>query len=374
MYFRLNFNRQLALDRVSNSTSEIRVLTPTIPSEKNKYLPSLWASVQSFGVEVSEIDLSALVEQQLKTSQKLADVIHLHWVQGCYRFSPQRKVASLQFTLKNLCYLLFLKWRGYQLVWTVHNTLSHGSSAPWLEYSFRWLLSRLCSDIIVMSEYGRQEFAQLYGRTKRVHLIPHGNYIGAYPNRICRTIARQQLGIAPNQTVLLYFGKIQPYKGLNHLIATFSQLKDPDVVLIIAGLCREPELRAEFQQASQLDPRIRLHLEFIPDEEIQVYMNACDWVILPFQNILNSGSVLLALSYGRPVLVPHRGALTELIADGQHGFCYSHDGELAATLMQAVATPPVRWQQMCAGAYALAQQHDWSKIGAQLYQIYQQDV
>lgn len=356
---------------ITKSYSALRVLTPPVRLVQNKYITCLWFSLRSCGVEVDEIELSTLMTR-FEASQEIREIIHLHWIQSCYNFAPDRKVKSLLFTMKNLCQLFFLKFRGYQIVWTVHNTLSHECSTPLLEQSFRWVLSRLCSDIIVMSEYGRQEIARMYWRTKRVHIVPHGNYIGAYPNQVSRTEARQRLGISPQKTVLLYFGKIKPYKGINHLITAFSQIKDPDAVLLIAGLCLDHKLLAEIKQASQADPRILLRLEFINDEDVQVYMNACDWVTLPYQKILNSGCALLALSFGRPVIVPQKGALTELIADGKHGFCYVQDHDLAGALSCALATSSERWQQMCTHAYALAQKYDWLKIGSQLYKIYQQ--
>lgn len=351
--------------------SPIKVLTPTVYQPENKYLSCLWSSVRSSKVEVDIFEPAQLIAQ-IKAGEKVGNVIHLNWIQRFCKFAPDRKIASLRSILRNLRNLFFFKSRGYQLVWTVHNTISHDSTTPLVEQTFRWVLSRLCSDIIVMSDYGRQEFARMYGRTKRVHVVPHGNYIGAYPNQISRSKARQQLGIAPHQKVLLHFGQIKPYKGINHLLTAFDQLKDPEVILLIAGLCREPELLREIKQAAQADPRILLRLEFIQDEDVQVYMNACDWVTLPYQKVLNSGSALLALSFSRPVIVPQRGALTELIIDGEQGFCYVHDRDLAIAFSSALATPSERWQQMCIQAYALAQKYDWSKIGAQLHQIYQQ--
>ena len=356
---------------INKSHSTIRVLTPPVYPLENNYITCLWSSVSFYGVEVEQIDLPAIVTQ-LKANQKTGDVFHLHWIQSCYNLAPNKVVQSLWSTLRNLRHLFWLKSQGYQLVWTVHNTFSHHCNAPLLEQNFRWILSRLCSDIIVMSEHSWREFAQMYGRTHRVHIVPHGNYIGAYPNQISRTEARQLLGIAPHKTVLLHFGKIKPYKGIKQLIAAFKQIKDTEAVLLIAGLCREREFLTEIKQAIKADPRIVLRPDFIEDENVQVYMNACDWVTLPYQKVLNSGSALLALSFGRPVIVPQQGSLTELIADGEHGFCYVRDDELAAALNRALATPPECWQQMCAQAYAIAQKYDWSKIGAQLYQIYQQ--
>lgn len=351
-----------------------KVLTPCVSLSDNKYLDSLWAAVRPYGVEVECLNLyQSLAELKAVHRYKLGNVIHLHWTLFFCAFSDNKK-DSWRIALRSLIKLSFLKAKGYQIVWTVHNSLAHDCSSPRIEKSFRWILTRLCNDIIVMSEYSRQEFARSYRRTKRIHLIPHGNYVNDYLNQINRLDARQKLGILPHQKVLLNFGRVMRYKGISNLLAAFSQLQDRDVVLLVAGVCKEPDLLFEIQQAARADPRIILRLEYIPDEDIQVYMNACNWVVLPYQKILNSGSALLALSFKRPVIVPQRGALTELIKDGEHGFCYQSDRELTPTLNRALASSFQQWQQMCDRAFALAQKYDWSKIGAQLYQVYQQGI
>lgn len=358
----------------SAPASAIRVLTPSFSASENQYLSCLWSSVTPYGVEVVLFYPGRPISE-IKAEPKLGDVIHLHWIQGFCGFNPHQKLQSWRVILGNLRNFLFFKQRGYRLVWTVHNTISHERSAPKIEHFFRWCLSHLCDDIIVMSEYGRQEVARLYGRKHRVHVVPHGNYIGAYPNQISPEEARQQLGLTPQQTVILYFGQVKPYKGVENLIAAFQKLQGvpgQEVILFIVGACNDAKLKAEIEQAAQINSRIRLHLQFVPDEAIQVYLQACDWVVLPYRHILNSGSALLALSFGRPVIVPRRGALTELITDGQQGLCYDCDRDLTNTLQRALQVTPEQWQHMCHQSYSLAQQYDWSKIGAQLYQIYQQ--
>lgn len=355
------------------SSFSIKVLTPTIVWAENQYLTCLWSAVRAFGVEIEAFELRELMPQ-VKAGKALADVIHINWVHRFCKFDRDRPGESVRFALRRLRDFYILRSKGYQLVWTVHNTLSHDCIAPRFEQCFRWAFSRLCSDIIVMSEYSKQEFVRLYGRRDRIHVVPHGNYIGAYANHMSREEAREKLKIAPQQKVLLYFGQVKPYKGVDHLLAAFGQLHDPDAVLLIAGSCRDADLSNTIHQAAEVDPRILSRLEFIPDDDIQLYMNACDWVVLPYQAILNSGSALLALSYRRPVIVPQRGALTELVVAGQHGLHYTQDSKLVEALQQALTTSLTQWQEMCSHAYQRAQEYDWSKIGKQIYQIYQQGV
>lgn len=353
------------------SGDKLRVLTPSINASENQYLTCLWSSVGAYGVEVDIFEPSRAITE-LKAEPKLGDVLHLQWIQRFCGFNSHQKLQSLRFIIGNLRNFIFLKKRGYQLVWTIHNTLAHDCEHPMIERLFRWCLSHICDDIIVMSEYGRREVAQLYGRTQKVHVIPHGNYIGAYPNQISRAAAREQLQLPAHHPVLLYVGQIKPYKGVDHLIAAFQKLQHPEAVLLIAGSCADETLRSQIQQAAQANPQIRIHLHFVPDDQLQVYLNACDWVVLPYRKILNSGSALMALSFGRPVIVPQRGALGELITEGQQGFCYDCDRDLTATLKRALSVPAAQWQHMCNQSYVLAQQYDWSVIGAKLAKVYRQ--
>ncbi|MDJ0633596.1 MAG: glycosyltransferase [Xenococcaceae cyanobacterium MO_188.B29] len=353
----------------SDSQTKIRVLTPRVHTKENKYLTCLWSSLKDYDVEIEAFQVNCFFSELIAARHR-NKIIHLHWVRVLCYLDVGSKYKTLSSFLRTIRNLIVLKLFGNKIVWTIHNTHSHENNFPIIEYILRWLLSRLSNDVLVMSEYSRQEFKRMYGRTKRVHIIPHGNYIGSYPNQISRKDARLNLGIALEQKVLLYFGMVRHYKGINHLLAAFNQLKDSNVVLLIAGIPYDSDLCAEIEQAAQRDSRIRLRLQFIPDEDIQIYMNACDWVVLPYQKILNSGSVLLALSFARPVIVPQRGAITELISDSEQGYCYEKDYDLLATINQALNTTDKKWEQMSIQAYALAQKYDWSKIGYQLYQVY----
>ncbi len=348
----------------------MKVFTPLTYLGDNKYLDCLWQSLLPFGVQVEALDIYQSFSQ-FKKSLMPGEVFHLHWVDTLCKFDPNRPFNSLLSILSNLRKLVYLKSQGFQIVWTVHNTLGHNCRYPIIERTFRFLLAHICTDIIVMSEYSRGEIVRLYKRSKHVHTIPHGNYIGVYPNQVTLADSRHKLGIESHLNVLLFLGSVKPYKGVSSLISAFEQIKDSDVQLLIAGSPQTPDLAAEIELAARKDPRILLRLEFIPDQDIQLYMNACNWVVLPFQSILNSGSVLLALSFGRPVIVPQLGAISEFLVNGEHGYLYAHDQDLFNSLEQALSTSHERWQQMSSNSCELAQKYDWSNIGYQIYQVYQ---
>jgi len=162
------------------------------------------------------------------------------------------------------------------------------------------------------------------------------------------------------------------YKGTSDLIASFNRLSDPKALLVIAGTCQDAKLLHELESAASLNPKIFLMLDFVPDTEVQVYMNACDWVVLPFRKILNSGSVMLALSFGKPVIVRQNGSISEFINDGIQGFSYYDHFKLINVLNRSLELSSNQWEKMCNNALKTAQEHDWPTIGLKLSQIYKE--
>ncbi|MGH6886495.1 MAG: glycosyltransferase, partial [Geminicoccales bacterium] len=104
---------------------------------------------------------------------------------------------------------------------------------------------------------------------------------------------------------------VRPYKNAPHLIRTFRQLPQSDAVLVVAGRPFDEVVEREVRCSADGCPRVRLLLRWVPLAEVQHLFVASDLVVLPYRRILNSGTVFLALSFGRPVLVPDKGAMRE---------------------------------------------------------------
>jgi glycosyltransferase involved in cell wall biosynthesis len=135
--------------------------------------------------------------------------------------------------------------------------------------------------------------------------------------------------------VILFFGKIRAYKNAPELLKAFRQFSDPETMLFVAGRPEFPALAAALEQEAAEDQRVRIHLDFISKDKAQVYFRAADLVILPYREILNSGSALLALSFDRPVLVPLRGAFGELQAQVGEEWVRTYVGEIVPSQIEA---------------------------------------
>jgi glycosyltransferase involved in cell wall biosynthesis len=138
-----------------------------------------------------------------------------------------------------------------------------------------------------------------------------------YPNTVAHDEARAALDMTPDCLVFAFIGGLRPNKGVENLIAAFKHLEGDDVRLVIAGHPGESKQYIEsLREAAREDERICMHEHFVPDSQLQVYLNASDVVVLPFDRILTSGSAIMAMGFARPVIVPAMGCLPELITDG----------------------------------------------------------
>jgi glycosyltransferase involved in cell wall biosynthesis len=190
-------------------------------------------------------------------------------------------------------------------------------------------------------------------------VVPHGHYRQIYKNRCSREKARNRLDISPQARVILYFGQIRPYKNIGVLLKAFGQFLDPDAVLVIAGKASSPALQKEIVAAASSDPRVRLWMDFIPPRRVQYFFNVADLVVLPYRDVLNSGSALLALSFNRAVLVPDLGAMGELKTQVGADWVCTYPGELNETILSsglAWGTTSQRASVAPLGAY------DWDEI------------
>jgi beta-1,4-mannosyltransferase len=239
------------------------------------------------------------------------DIFHLHWPEY---YLGHRPLKALVGTLGLLLVVRWLRLRGTRVVWTVHNLHSHTRLYPRAERWFWRVLTPMLDGCIALSEtsfeQARAEFPALQSIPCAV--IPHGDYRSSYPATINKAEARRQLGIATEENVVLFFGGISSYKNVPHLVETFRRAALANSTLVIAGSPSSREDEQRVKDAVDGSNRVQLHLRRIPRDEVQAFFAAADLVVLPFLEITNSGSAILALSFDRPVLVPARGSLPEL--------------------------------------------------------------
>ncbi|MEO1619407.1 MAG: glycosyltransferase [Cyanobacteria bacterium J06632_3] len=328
---------------------------------KNPYTWLLYSHLPK-SVAVSEFSFKRLLIEKF-------DIFHLHWPVETLVRHPNIWMARMR-VLAFWMLLTLSKWRGTKIVWTIHDEKPHVVTHPKLADWFTEQLVTQTDGYINLCEAGRTAVAQsLPGLAKTPSfVVKHGHYRGCYADEMSAAEARSQLDLSPTATVLLYLGYISPYKNVPHLIDVFRQLPSTEepITLLIAGKPDDETIRETVRTATGDAENIQLHLRFIRDDELQVFFKAADLVVLPFEEILNSGSLLLSLSFNRPVLAPHLGAVADWQAQVGGQWVKTYAGSLSVEVLgQATQQLPPASAEVC------LDELEWDAIAQQTLDAYQ---
>lgn len=212
-----------------------------------------------------------------------------------------------------------LSRRGIPSTFLCHNVVPH-EGARFTRVLSRWALAPAHSFIVHGGDL-KAALADLVPGPARIEVSPHPIYdqFGPVPDVAA---AKAALKITTTR-VLLFFGLIRAYKGVMTLIRAFAELaaSDPDLTLVIAGECYEPEqpYRALISQL-ELDARVRFENRFIANEDVGNYFAAADVVTLPYHSASQSGVIPIAYAMDRPVVATRVGGLPEVVFEGETGY------------------------------------------------------
>jgi beta-1,4-mannosyltransferase len=349
------------------------------PKDSNPYQEFLYKELRSkynLTVEYYEneffdkhafiLGIPAMPFRLLNYRLKGFNVFHLHWFYGF--LIPIKK--PLNYYLSSLyiyAFILFLKLLRFKIIWTVHNIEPH--SREFLnDKSIYKFVASFSDKLICHSESTINDLQDIGINTNKVEVIPIGNYISIYENVINRNEARMKLNLNNEDTVLCFFGRVMKYKGIEELLPIFKNLNNKNIKLIIAGKCDDQELKNTIESYKNLNNLI-LDLRFISDNEIQMFMNASDLIILPFKKITTSSTVIMAFGFSKSVIAPRIGAIKDF--PDEIGFFYNNKdvNGLENAINKSINDKSLIIEKGHA-AFKYAQNLSWDKIAEQTYNLY----
>ena len=337
--------------------------------ENNPYQDNLVASLEQQGVTVHQS--SPRPEQILSTllSEPDINIIHIHWT---YPFFNSNSVIMT--IAKSFAYLVLfslLRVFGYRLIWTAHNLTAHDNDQENVEILIKQLFCRyICDTVIAHNRAAAEKLRdrlRLNGKTD-VEVIRHGHYIDTYPNEISRSASRTKLGYESDDTIYLFLGQIKEYKQVPNLIQSFKDIssENDDKRLLLVGNPENSELEDRIITESDGRDDIRTVLEFVPSEELQLYLNAADVVVFPYSDIFTSGSAILAMSFCKPIIVPDLDTLRETL-DTEGTIFYDSDKDLTGALEKI---NKLNLSEMGKHNFELATQRSWDDIAEKTHHVY----
>lgn len=283
-------------------------------AEQNPYLLVMRDNMERLGARVTmlhDLDSSELIRQA-----PLNDVLHVFNIEE-YRspFSSEDLLQRSSRISKRIGRMWIAKRMGLKIFWTLYNEPRNLSSSDWLEKNGRMMMYQLADRIVAPSRATRRLIREHYPKfpSEKVLLMPHHNFGDYFPKQVRRWRAHKHLGIKPKGRVFICFGGIHPYKGLTDIIPLFGKHPLRDHTLIVAGNPSNKHYATTIEGLCSRYDNVHAFLRFIPPDEVQYYMHAADVFVMPYKDVLNSGSTMLALSFGKPLVAPTVGMIPEIV-------------------------------------------------------------
>jgi glycosyltransferase involved in cell wall biosynthesis len=201
-----------------------------------------------------------------------------------------------------------VKKAGASIIWTAHNLWPHEYNFPELEAQARRLLVASADHVVVHCERAGTALQNAFGKARRLSVIRHPCFEVEVSLRPRGERTRRDEGL-----ILLAFGAVRAYKNLEFLAETFRRCGTPADRLIIAGAPHQSYDLTILRANCAFDARISLYDQEIPDGQLGPLFDAVDVVVFGYAQILSSGAVALAQSYGKPVIAPRLGCMVEVI-------------------------------------------------------------
>jgi glycosyltransferase involved in cell wall biosynthesis len=279
----------------------------------NKYQALLYGAAFEHGFEVVRI---GKLEQLNKVWWPGPIVFHAHWFSGIYTTCASEEDAIAANAAAQELLLNFQARTGARFLWTAHNLLPHGTPFPEATLEMRrWIVERFDAIHLLSGEH-REVLEAAFGLPMhRTFVAPHPLYTDVYPDYVRRDEARSAFGLRHDAVVFLAFGSLQAYKKLDMLLDAFAKVSegrsDPPA-LLIAGKPVDAAVTGMLRDAASYNPNIKLFAAIVPDEDVQYYARAADAMVLTQSEALNSGSALLGVTMGLPVIAPDTPAFQPL--------------------------------------------------------------
>jgi glycosyltransferase involved in cell wall biosynthesis len=261
-----------------------------------------------------------------------AGIAFFHWPSEVFYVRRLRSVQTVVMLLAKMAYAK--RVHGMKIVWLAHNVVPHDRTG-WRFLPARETFLRLLDGVVYLSETSRAAVLAAYPKLNSLpHLIvPHGVYLDQVrPAAPPAFTTERPVRIA-------YAGRVKSYKAPDVLARSTAVLPADTVELVVAGACSEPELARDLTAIAARHPNITTHLAFLEHDELEGILDNADAIVMPYRDILNSGSAIHALSRFRPFIAPRLGSLVELQQQVGIEWVWLYDGDLTPETLAAA----LRW-------------------------------
>ena len=277
-------------------------------------------------------------------------------------------------------FMKILKIFGFTITYTAHNLLPHDSNSQIDQSIFRKIYY-ISDKLIVHSDSDKKEMIDLFKiDSNKIYVVPIGSYDVLYKDKsYTKYTERKKIGISNEKKMILFFGLIRKYKGLEYLISAFQNIKeelDNMTLFIVGSIYNENYEDVKFYSnlinlISRDDDIICIN-EYVPFEKINSYFLASDLVVLPYIKTYTSAVLLAAYAAGRPAIVTDTGGLSEVVDIGKSGFIVPPKDvyALEQAIIKTISNPDKMEEMGNYAKYLSETVYSWNRIALKTIDVY----
>jgi D-inositol-3-phosphate glycosyltransferase len=333
---------------VSLYTSEQTNVDSNYSFEINRVFKGVW------GRDNKYLRAFRMLYQLLKTLMAIKrdnyDIVHYHF---------------FHYTIMELIFVRFANVFKFDLVVTVHDVESFSGGNSKVNNIFSHV-----DRVIVHNNISYNEFLKKVNYAeKNIYIIPHGNYLPFIDDsRVTKESARKALGLE-NDNIVLFFGQIKGVKGLDVLLKSFKKVIEycPNTKLLIAGKVWKDDwiYYQSLIDNDGLESFVLKRIQYIQDDEVSNYYKSADIIVLPYKEIYQSGVLLMAMSYGTPVIVSNIPGMTEIVSDLHNGFVFDTEdsNSLSEKIIFGLSNRDIMDNCSNVALDIMKDKFSWSRIG-----------
>lgn len=304
--------------------------------DDNPYLSIMHSAARADGVSVRNVialpDFLTAVGQLGE-----GDAVHMNWTAQVTQ-SARTPWGAARNVDRVLQALDSAAARGVRLVWTIHNAMAHDARNAKQDARLAAELAARAERIHVMNR-ATARLVDFEVPEQRVHIIPHPSYLGQYPAvDVDAAAARERLGVGEGLSALM-LGHMKPYKGVLDFVAAAESV-ERQLTPMLAGRGSAKDWRAIDAALGAVHAAVQRN--YVATEEVPLWFAAADVAVLPYRRILNSGSAMLAATFGVPVVMPDEASV--LAEYGESEWVVTYDSaEPVAGIRRVLNDTSIDW-------------------------------
>ena len=313
---------------------------------------------------------------------RIARVLRYYWRLVRYAYSAEPKIFHIlwnnKFELVDRTILLwYYRLCGRRIAMTVHNVnvrKRDGKDTALNRATLR-MQYHLCDRLFVHTEQMKRELSTEFAVVEgSISVIPFGINNTVPDTGITTRDSRARLGLPTNGKVVLFFGNIARYKGVEVLIDAVKVVEQrlPELCVVIAGRPKGDDSYwgdvNDRIDVLGLGMRVKRCIEYIPDADTEIYFKAADILVLPYRHVFQSGVLFLAYNFGLPVIAANIASISDDVVEGETGYTFEPGsvGDLAAkieTYFSSALYDDLDHARLRIRSYA-ADRYSWAKVAA----------